>query len=125
VTQIPWRRGRCMAWDVNCPTPTLSYMCKPAADSQVRQLQERSLAEFGSGIIMTSVQLTRTSFFSLLKHLACGVNGRRKSSSRSDADSPKSAVIHDRLRSYVNDSAVTVQRGNASCIIGTLQANCN
>ena len=42
VTYIPWRRGRCLAWDATCPTPSQTHILEAQASLQGPQQPQLS-----------------------------------------------------------------------------------
>ena len=122
VTQIPWRRGRCLAWDATCPnTYAQSYVLatsrlagSAAAGAEQKKVQKYSDMSSGMDFVPVAIETSGVwgeQALSLVKEL-----GRRIAEVTHD---PRSTAF---LRQRIS---VAVQRGNAACINGTLAAPSN
>jgi hypothetical protein len=120
VTQIPWRRGRCLAWDATCPnTYAQSYVQatsrqagSAATEAELKKIQKYQ--DLCAGIDFVPVAIETS-----------GVWGQRAMELVSEIGRRIAEVSHEpRSTSFLRQRlAVAVQRGNATCINGTLQVN--
>ena len=117
VTQVPWRRGRCLAWDVTCPdTYAMSHVQASstqagiaAAAAEAKKTQK--YADIISGVDFVPVAIETSGVWGeqaieLVKEI-----GRRIAASTHEPRS--TSFLRQRL-------SVAVQRGNAYCVLGTL-----
>lgn len=116
VTQVPWKLGRCIAWDATCPdTFAKSHVSasstgagSAAASAESAKLQKYTDIISGVDFVPFAIETS-------------GVWGEEASSLVNDIGRRISAVTHDRrstifLRQRIS---IAVQRGNAFCVLGT------
>lgn len=120
VTQIPWRRGRCMAWDATCPnTFAQSYVHASSrqagsAATEAELKKQQKYQDLCAGIDFMPVAIETSGVWGQLAIELVTEIGRRIAEVSHE---PRSTSF---LRQRI---AVAVQRGNATCINGTLQVN--
>jgi len=118
VTQVPWKRGRCLAWDATCPnTFAQSYIqdSSTLAGSAASAAELNKIAKYTDIIagvdfipfVIETSGVWGEQAMSLVKEL-----GRRMAEVNKE---PRSTMF---LRQRLS---VAVQRGNAACILGTLR----
>jgi len=120
ATQIPWKRGPCLAWDATCPnTYAQSYVQansrkagSAATGAELKKLKKYQDISAGVDFIPVAID-------------SSGVWGQHAMKLISKIGRRLSEVSHEqRSTSFLRQRlSVVVQRGNASCIIGTLQVN--
>jgi hypothetical protein len=117
VTQVPWRRGRCLAWDATCPdTYASSHVqassCQAGSAAPAAELlKSQKYADIIAGVDFVPVAIETS-----------GVWGEQAVSLLKEVGRRICAVSHEpRSTSYLRQRiAVAVQRGNAFCVLGTL-----
>ena len=121
LTVLPWTNGRCMVWDFTCPdTLAASHLNRAvlnagavANDSERRKSSKyRSLAALYSFMPVAVETLgalgeEASAFFSDLGHRIAAVTNEPRS-----------------FQFLMQRLSVTVQRGNAACVLGTVPASC-
>jgi hypothetical protein len=123
VTQIPWRRGRCLAWDATCPNTfaqsyvqTTSHTAgSAAAGAEAKKQQKYSDLNVGIDFVPFAIETS-------------GVWGEEAMRLVTEIGRRTAVVTHEpRATAFLRQRiSVAVQRGNAACINGTLvrQSNC-
>ena len=117
VTQVPWNRGRCLAWDVTCPdtfamshvTASSSEAGSAAAAAETKKIRKYNDIISGVDFVPVAIETSGVwgdSAMSLIKEV-----GRRIAAATHDKRS--TMFLRQRL-------SVAVQRGNAFCVLGTL-----
>ena len=120
VTQVPWRRGRCLAWDATCPnTYAQSYAQttsriagSAAAGAELKKQQKYMDLNVGIDFVPFAIE-TSGVWGDEAMRLVTEI-GRRTAVITYE---PRSTAF---LRQRIS---VAVQRGNAACINGTLAAH--
>jgi hypothetical protein len=117
VTQVPWKRGRCVAWDATCPdTFAKSHLSASStgAGSAAATAEDKKKQKYAD--IMTGVD------FQPFAIETTGVWGESALALVKDIGHRTSAVTHDtRSTMFLRQRISTaVQRGNAFCVLGTL-----
>ena len=116
VTQVPWKRGRCLAWDATCPDTfaqshiqaSSTQAGSAAATAEVNKT--RKYADIITGVDFTPVAIETTGVWGEQALDLITAIGRRIAHETHD---PRSTTY---LRQRIS---VAVQRGNACCILGT------
>jgi hypothetical protein len=117
VTQIPWRRGRCLAWDATCPnTYAQSYVQATSrqAGSAAAGAEQKKYLKYGdmsSAVDFVPVAIETSGVWGEEALNLVTEIGRRIAELTHD---PRSTAF---LRQRIS---VAVQRGNAACVNGTL-----
>ena len=119
---LPWRRGRCLAWDATCPdTFAMSHVsaCSNEAGSAAATAEMKKIQKYSdiiSGVDFVPMA-TETS----------GVWGRQPLDLINEIGCRIAAVTHEpRSTAFLRQRiSVAVQRGNAYCVLGTLQSSRN
>ena len=122
VTQLPWRRGRCLAWDATCPdTFALSHVtaCSNEAGSAAATAEMKKIQKYSD--IIPSVDFVPVAIET------SGVWGRQALDLINEIGRRIAAVTHEpRSTAFLRQRiSVAVQRGNAYCVLGTLQSSRN
>jgi len=120
VTQLPWRRGRCLAWDATCPDTFASshvMSCSNEAGSAAAVAEIQKTQKYNdiiSGVDFVPVAIETS-----------GVWGRQALDLINEIGRRIAAVSHEpRSTTFLRQRlSVAVQRGNAYCILGTLQSS--
>ena len=118
VTQVPWSRGRCLAWDATCPdTFAVSHVQasstragSAAAAAEVQKSQKYADITTGVDFVPVAIETSGTwgeQAIDLVKEI-----GRRIAEATHEPRS--TAFLRQRL-------SIAVQRGNAFCILGTFR----
>jgi len=122
ATQIPWSRGRCLAWDATCPnTYAQSYVqansrqAGSAAEGAELKKQQK-YRDICTGVDFIPVAIETSGVWGQQAIELVTEIGRRIAEVSHE---PRSTCF---LRQRIS---VAVQRGNAVCINGTLNANSN
>ena len=116
VTQVPWKRGRCLAWDATCPdTFAQSHIqaSSTRAGSAAATAEAKKTLKYSdiiSGVDFTPVAIETTGVWGEKAIEMITAIGRRIAN---ETHEPRSTIY---LRQRIS---VAVQRGNASCILGT------
>jgi len=120
VTQIPWKRGRCLAWDATCPnTFAQSYLHATsrhagAAAAEAELKKQEKYSDLCSGVDFVPFAIKTSGVWGdQAMHLITEL-GRRTAEVTHD---PRSTAF---LRQRIS---VAVQRGNAVCINSSLLTN--
>jgi len=116
VTQIPWKRGRCLAWDATCPntfatshvTASSAIAGSAAATAESKKMLKYRDIIAGVDFVPFAVETTGVWGEEALKLV--NEIGRRISSVNCD---PRATSF---LRQRIS---AAVQRGNAFCVLGT------
>ncbi len=119
VTQVPWKRGRCLAWDATCPDTFarchLSTSSTGAGSAAVmaEDKKKHKYADIMSGVDFHPFAIETS-----------GVWGESALALVMDIGHRTSAVTHDtRSTMFLRQRISTaVQRGNAFCVLGTLMS---
>jgi len=122
VTLVPWKRGRCLAWDATCPD---TYPQSAIHESSVQagsvalkaELNKwRKYADTIAGLDFTPFAIETSGVWVVQATELVSEIGRRLTSTTHE---PRSTTfLHQRI-------SVAVMRGNAQCVLGTLQSsNC-
>ncbi len=122
VTQVPWCRGRCLAWDATCPnTFAMSHLSSSsttagsaATTAETKKTQKYSDIISGVDFIPVAIETSGVwgeQALELVKEI-----GRRITSVNHDPRS--TAFLRQRL-------SVAVQRGNSFCVQGTFAVKTN
>ena len=117
VTQIPWRRGRCLAWDATCPNTfaqsyvqtTSSVAGSAAAAAELKKQQKYSDTNIDIDFVPFAIETS-------------GVWGEEALRLVNEIGRRTALVTHEpRSTAFLRQRiSVAVQRGNAACINGTL-----
>jgi hypothetical protein len=116
VTQVPWKRGRCLAWDATCPnTFAASHLSdntvvagSAAAKAESNKVQKYRDIIAGVDFVPFAIETSGVwgnEALSLVTEI-----GRRLSDINNDSRS--TSFLRQRI-------SVAVQRGNAFCVLGT------
>ena len=119
VTQVPWKRGRCLAWDATCPdTYTQSHI--QASSEQAGSAA--SVAETNKTIKYSDI-IAGVDFVPFAIETS-GVWGEKAMDLVRDIGRRIAAVTHEsRSTTFLRQRlSVAVQRGNAFCVLGTFRA---
>jgi len=119
VTQVPWKRGRCLAWDATCPdTFAMSHVSassteagSAAASAEINKTQKYRDIIAGVDFVPVAIETSGvwgSEGLDLIKDI-----GRRITTVSHD---PRSTTF---LRQRIS---MAVQRGNAFCVLGTFTA---
>jgi len=118
VTQVPWRRGRCLAWDATCPdTFAVSHLQSSstqaglaAAAAETKKTQK--YADIIAGVDFSPVAIETSGVWGEQALILVKEIGRRIA-----------AITHEpRATTFLRQRlSVAVQRGNAFCVNGTLR----
>jgi len=119
---VPWKRGRCLAWDATCPD---TYAQSTIRESSVQAGSAALKAELNKSLKYADI-ITGVDFipFAIETSEVWGVQalelvseiGRRLTSTTHE---PRSTTF---IRQRIS---MAVMRGNAQCVLGTLQSsNC-
>jgi len=119
VTQVPWKRGRCLAWDATCPDTfarchlSTSSTGAGSAAAMAEDKKKHKYADIMSGVDFHPFAIETT-----------GVWGESALALVMDIGHRTSAVTHDtRSTMFLRQRISTaVQRGNAFCVLGTLMS---
>jgi len=116
VTQVPWKRGRCLAWDATCPnTFAVSHVSDSSmtAGSAAAKAESNKIQKYGD--IITGVDFVPFAIET------SGVWGEEALNLVAEIGRRISDVTHDpRSTSFLRQRiSVAVQRGNAFCVLGT------
>ena len=120
VTQVPWKRGRCLAWDATCPdTFAQSYVQASSiqAGSAAAAAEEKKTRKYSD--IVSGVD------FSPFAIETSGVWGEHALELVTEIGRRIAAATHDpRSTTFLRQRlSVAVQRGNAWCVLGTFTNN--
>lgn len=117
VTQIPWRRGRCLAWDATCPNTfaqsyvqtTSNVAGSAAAGAEQKKQQKYSDMNIDVDFVPFAIETS-------------GVWGEEALRLVNEIGRRIAEVTHEpRSTAFLRQRiSVAVQRGNAACINGTL-----
>ena len=118
VTQVPWSRGRCLAWDATCPNTfaeshaLINSNRAGSAAAAAEAAKSQKYADITAGVDFTPVAIETSGTWGeqaieLVKEI-----GRRIALTTHE---PRSTVF---LRQRLS---VAVQRGNAFCVMGTFR----
>ena len=116
VTQIPWKRGRCLAWDATCPDTFAQSQVQASscqAGSAAAAAEEKKMRKYSdiiSGVDFTPVAVETSGVWGNQALDLITEIGRRISEVTHD---PRSTMF---LRQRIS---VAVQRGNAWCVLDT------
>jgi hypothetical protein len=116
VTQVPWKRGRCLAWDATCPdTFAQSHVVASGlqAGSAAATAEEKKSSKYSdliSGVDFVPFAIETS-----------GVWGEQALSLVNEVGRRIAAVTHEpRSTMFLRQRiSVAVQRGNACCVMGT------
>ena len=118
VTQVPWSRGRCLAWDATCPdtfaeshVQTSSARAGSAA-AAAEASKSQKYADITTGVDFVPVAIETSGTWGEQAIDLVREIGRRIAAVEHE---PRSTVF---LRQRIS---VAIQRGNASCIMGTFR----
>ena len=120
VTQVPWSRGRCLAWDATCPNTfaeshaLINSNRAGSAAAAAEAAKSQKYADITAGVDFTPVAIETSGTWGeqaieLVKEI-----GRRIALTTHE---PRSTVF---LRQRLS---VAVQRGNAFCVMGTFRCS--
>jgi hypothetical protein len=118
VTQVPWKRGRCLAWDATCPD---TYAQSHIQSSNIQAGSAASAAELRKALKYSDI-IAGVDFIPFVIETS-GVWGQQALSLVNDTGRQIAAVTHEpRSTTYLRQRiSVAVQRGNAFCILGTFK----
>ncbi len=122
VTQVPWKRGRCIAWDATCPdTFAQSHIQASSvrAGSAAATAEEKKLQKYAdiiSGVDFVPVAIETSGVWGTHALDLISQVGRRIAEVTHE---PRATMF---LRQRIS---VAVQRGNAWCVLGTLSSSNN
>ena len=118
VTQVPWNRGRCLAWDATCPdTFAASHILLSSTQSgSVAAAAERKkcdkYADITAGVDFIPVAIETSGVWGEQALNFVKDIGRRLAATSHE---PRSTMfLHQRI-------SMAVQRGNAYCVLDTLR----
>jgi hypothetical protein len=116
MTQVPWKRGRCLAWDATCPdTFAVSHVQSSStqAGSAAAAAESKKTQKYAD--IINSVDFVPVAIET------SGAWGQHAMDLVSDIGRRLAAVTHEpRSTLFLRQRlSVAVQRGNACCILGT------
>lgn len=120
VTQMPWKRGRCLAWDATCPnTFATSYVrasstLAGSAASAAELNKNAKYADIIAGVDFVPFVIETSGVWGEQALILVTEVGRRMAEVSKE---PRSTTF---LRQRLS---IAVQRGNAVCILGTLRDN--
>ena len=120
VTQVPWRRGRCVAWDATCPDTfaqshvQASSIRAGSAAAVAEEKKTQKYSDIISGVDFVPVAIETSGVWGTHAMDLITEVGRRLADVTHE---PRSTMF---LRQRLS---VAVQRGNAGCILGTFQNN--
>jgi len=122
VTLVPWKRGRCLAWDATCPdTYAQSAIHESSVQAGSAALKaelnkSRKYADIIAGVDFIPFAIETSGVWGVQALELVSEIGRRLTSTTHE---PRSTTF---LRQRIS---VAVMRGNAQCVLGTLQSfNC-
>ena len=122
VTLVPWKKGRCLAWDATCPdTFALSHVHSSStqagsAAAAAERKKQQKYADVITGIDFVPVAIETSGVWGEQALELVTELGRRIAAVTFE---PRSTAF---LRQRIS---VAVQRGNAGCILGTFRLNSN
>ena len=108
VTLVPWKRGRCLAWDATCPNTFAQSHIQASstqAGSAAATAEAKKVRKYAS--IIGGVDFVP---FAVETSGVWGEIGRRNTAVRS------TSFLRQRI-------SVAVQRGNTACVLGTFPSN--
>ena len=117
VTQVPWSRGRCLAWDVTCPDTFAASNISASSDeagsaaAAAETKKHRKYSDIITGVDFVPVAIETSGVWGEQAMKLVKEVGRRITAATHDKRS--TAFLRQRL-------SVGVQRGNAFCVLGTL-----
>ena len=120
VTLVPWKRGRCLAWDATCPNTfaqshiqaSSSQAGSAAATAEAKKVRKYASIIGGVDFVPFAVETS-------------GVWGESARELVSEIGRRITAVSKDvRSTSFLRQRiSVAVQRGNTACVLGTFPSN--
>ena len=118
VTQVPWKRGRCLAWDATCPD---TYALSAIQGSSLRVGSAASTAEVNKSRKYSDI-VVGVDFVPVAIETS-GVWGEQALELITEIGRRIAAVTYEpRSTSFLRQRiSVAVQRGNAFCVLGTFQ----
>ena len=122
VTQVPWKRGRCIAWDATCPDTFAQSHIQASnvrAGSAAATAEEKKLQKYAdiiSGVDFVPVAIETSGVWGTHALDLISQVGRRIAEVTHE---PRATMF---LRQRIS---VAVQRGNAWCVLGTLSSSNN
>jgi len=113
---MPWKRGRCLAWDATCPN---TFAASHVVDSSVAAGSAAAKAELKK--VQKYRDITAGVDFVPVSIETSGVWGEEALSLVSEIGRRISDISHDpRSTGFLRQRiSIAVQRGNACCVIGT------
>ena len=122
VTTVPWKKGRCLAWDATCPDTFANsdiQMSSVSAGSAAKTAVYKKRAKYSdltAGIDFVPIAIESTGVwgeqgFELVREL-----GRQLTAVNFDFDPRSTSFLRQRI-------SLAVQRGNAFCVLATLKKN--
>lgn len=119
VTQVPWKRGRCLAWDVTCPNTFAqshvhaSSTLAGSAASVAEANKTAKYADIVAGVDFVPFVIETSGVWGEQAMTLVNEVGRRLAEVSHELRS--TTFLRQRL-------SVAVQRGNAFCVLGTLRS---
>jgi len=119
VTQVPWKRGRCLAWDATCPD---TYAQSHIQASSVQAGSAATVAEANKTLKYSDI-IAGIDFVPFAIETS-GVWGEKALELAKEIGRRIAEVTHEsRSTTFLRQRlSVAVQRGNAFCVLGTLRA---
>jgi hypothetical protein len=122
MTLMPWKRGQCLVWDVTCPdTLASSYVNRAVtgAGAVADEAERRKRLKYEA--------ISRSHYFVPLAIETLGAVGEEGMIFLKELSGRIAAVTKDErsLNFLMQRISVTVQQGNAACIIGTMSSGAN
>ena len=120
VTQVPWKRGRCLAWDATCPdTFAVSHLQSSSSQAGSAAATAELTKRQKYADIINSVEFVPVAIET------SGVWGKEAWDLVADVGRRIATVTHEpRSTTFLRQRlSVAVQRGNACCILGTFRSD--
>ena len=121
VSTMPWSEGRCLAWDFTCPdTLAPSHINRAILEpgivaSDAEALKSAKYAQLPTSMLFVPIAIETFGAFGEEAAKFMSELGRRLT--RKTQDSRSASFLFQRL-------SMTVQRGNAACVLGTIPEGC-
>ena len=122
VSTMPWSEGRCLAWDFTCPdTLAPSHINRAilgpgVVASDAETLKTTKYAQLPTSMLFVPIAIETFGAFGEEAAKFMSELGRRLT--RTTQDSRSASFLFQRL-------SVTMQRGNAACVLGTIPVGCS
>ncbi len=117
MSLMPWKRGQCLVWDVTCPdTLAASYLNRAVngAGAVANEAERRKHLKYE--------EISRSHYFVPIAVETLGAIGEETTFFLKELSDRAAAVTKDprSMTFLLQRISVTVQQGNAACIIGTM-----